>query len=322
MQAIVHETYGGPEVLELRAVDTPTPGDDRVLVRVHAASVNAYDWHMLTGLPYIGRLGEGLRKPKNTIPGVDVAGTVQAVGRNVTQFRPGDEVFGAANGSFAEYACARQENIVAKPNGLSFLHAATIPMAGTTALQALRNKGRVQAGQHVLINGAAGGVGTFAVQVAKALGAEVTGVCSTGNVDRVRSLGADHVIDYTVDDFASDARCYDVMIDNAGSRSLRDCRRALTRNGIYVIVGGQKKGRVLGPASGMLKAVVTFPFVSQKAAPMIAKYNQDDLQFLGQLVTDGKVTPVIEQSYQLSEVPEAIRRVGTGHAKGKLVVTI
>lgn len=322
MQAIVHETYGGPEVLELRAIDTPTPDDDRVLVRVHAASVNAYDWHMLTGLPYIGRLGEGLRRPKTQTPGVDVAGTVEAVGRNVTQFQPGDEVFGAANGSFAEYACARQENIVTKPKDITFELAAAIPMAGTTALQALRDKGRLQEGQHVLINGAAGGVGTFAVQIAKALGAEVTGVCSTANVDTVRSIGADHVIDYTVGDFASEPRQYDVMIDNAGSRSLSDCRRALTRNGIYVIVGGPKKGRVLGPARGMLKAVLTFPFVSQKAAPMIAKYKQDDLRFLGELVTAGKVTPVIEQSYQLSEVPEAIRRIGTGHAKGKLVVAI
>jgi NADPH:quinone reductase-like Zn-dependent oxidoreductase len=322
MQAIVHERYGGPEVLELRTVDKPTPDDDRVLVRVHAASVNAYDWHMLTGLPYIGRFGEGLRKPKTHIPGVDAAGTIEAVGRNVTRFRPGDEVFGAANGSLAEYACAREDYIVAKPKEMTCAQAAAIPMAGTTALQALRDKGRVKEGQHVLINGAAGGVGSFAVQIAKALGAEVTGVCSTGNVESVSSIGADHVIDYTVDDFARDGRRYDVMIDIAGSRSLSDCRKALTRDGIYVIVGGPKKGRVLGPASRMLTAVLTFPLVTQRCAPMIAKYTQDDLRILGEFVTSGRVTPVIERSYQLVEVPEAIRRIGSGHAKGKLVVAI
>lgn len=323
MQAITQDVYGPAEILQLRDIDVPVPDVDRpVLIRVRAASVNPYDWHMMTGLPYLARIGSGLRKPKHVVPGVDVAGVVEAVGPNVTQFKVGDEVFGAAKGSFAEYACARETTIAAKPNHVTFEQAAAIPIAGLTALQALRDKGGVQAGQHVLINGAAGGVGTFAVQIAKAFGAEVTGVCSTSNVDMVRSIGADLMIDYTAADFASGSQRYDVIIDNIGNRSLAECRKTLTRKGVYVIVGGPDKGNVLGPVTQLVAAKLTFLFATQKAAPLLAKHNHKDLLTLSELITSGKVTPVIDRTCTLSDVPAALRQIGAGHTRGKIVVAI
>jgi NADPH:quinone reductase-like Zn-dependent oxidoreductase len=321
MKALVQDVYG-PDVLELREIDVPTCDDDRVLVRVAAASVNPVDWHAMTGLPLITRPQEGLRRPKHRVRGVDVAGTIIAIGRDVTTFRVGDEVFGTARGSFAEFACAGPAFIVTKPESISFEHAAAIPVAALTALQALRDKGRLQRGQRVLINGAAGGVGTFAVQIAKALGAQVTAVCSAGNVEMVRSLGADEVIDYTTADFVMGGRRFDVMVDNVGNRSLAECRRVLERKGIYVVVGGPKKGRILGPARRMLSAVVTFPFTRQKAAPFVAKINPADLIVMAELVTSGQVTPVIERTYSLAEGADAMRYLGGGHAKGKLVITM
>ena len=323
MQAITQDVYGSADLLQLRDIDMPVPDVDRpVLIRVRAASVNPYDWHMMTGLPYLARIGSGLRKPKHVVPGVDVAGVVEAVGPNVTQFKVGDEVFGAAKGSFAECSCARETTIAAKPTNVTFEQAASMPIAGLTALQALRDKGALQAGQHVLINGAAGGVGTFAVQIAKAFAAEVTGVCSTSNVDMVRSIGADHVIDYTAEDFASGSQRYDVIIDNIGNRSLGEYRKTLTRKGVYVIVGGPDKGNLLGPVTQLVAAKLTFLFATQKAAPLLAKHNRDDLLTLSEMITSGKVTPVIDRTCTLSEVPAALQQISTGHTRGKIVVAI
>ncbi len=322
MHAIVHRRFGSPDVLQMDKVDRPTADDDHVLIRVHAASVNPLDWHLMTGTPYVTRLQAGMRRPKQLIAGTDVAGTVEAVGRNVTAFAPGDEVFGGAAGSFAEYACARATAIVAKPASLSFEQAAAVPVAALTALQALRDKGNLQPGQHVLINGAAGGVGTFAVQIAKALGAEVTGVCSAANVDMVRSIGADHVVDYTAADFASSGQRYDIMLDNVGNRSFADCRRVLSTRGVYVIVGGPKKGRVLGPLTRMLKAMAVFSLARQKAAPLMAQLNRpDDLRLLSDLLASGAVTPVIDRTFPLAETADAVRHIEGGHARGKIVIT-
>lgn len=321
MQAIVRHKYGSPDVLELKDIDKPVVDDDSVLVRVRAASVNPYDWHFMRGLPYIVRMGEGLRKPKSTISGVDVAGHVEAVGKNVTQFQPGDEVFGQRGGAFAEYVCAGEKNFVLKPANLTFEQAAAVPMAGFTALQGLRDKGQIQPGQRVLINGAAGGVGTFAVQIAKAFGAHVTGVCSTRNVDMVRSIGADQVVDYTQEDFTRSGQRYDLILDVAGNRSVSDVRRVLGSNGILVVVGGPK-GRWLGPLIRMLEALVLSRFVSQRMVPFLSKRSKDDLIFLKELIEAGKVTPVIDRTYPLSETPEAIRYLEEGHAQGKVVITV
>jgi NADPH:quinone reductase-like Zn-dependent oxidoreductase len=323
MQAVVHRRYGSPDVVELAAVEVPVIGDDQVLVRVHAVSVNPLDWHGLTGTPYVMRLQGGLRRPKQPVLGVDVAGTVEAVGAGVTRFRPGDEVFGGANGSFAELALSRERSLEIKPAEISFEQAAAIPVAGVTALQALRDKGHVQPGQHVLVNGAAGGVGTFAVQIAKALGAHVTGVCSTANVELVRSLGADHVIDYTRDDFARAERRYDVMIDNAGSRSLRSCKNVLSPHGVYVVVGGPKKGRLLGPLTRLAAAKVVFLTGGRTAAPFLAQLGHDgDLGALVELITSGKVTPVVDQVHPLADAAEALRQIGSGHTRGKVVLRV
>jgi NADPH:quinone reductase-like Zn-dependent oxidoreductase len=321
VKAIVRETYGPPDVLRLRDVPMPTTnGDDGVLVRVHAASANAGDWHLLRGTPLPFRLVAGLIKPKYKIIGNDIAGTVEAVGRNVTQFKPGDEVFGEVSrcgfGAYAEYVVARQTALALKPANLSFEEAASVPTAGCTALQGLR-KGNIQSAQKVLIHGASGGVGTFAVQIAKALGAEVTGVCSTKNVEMIRSIGADHVLDYTRADIASSGSRFDLILAINGDRSIWDYRRALTPTGRYVTSGGSNRQ--------LSEALFLGPLLSigeQKLGNLLAKPDASDLLVLKDLVETGKVRPVIERCYQLSEVPEAIRYLETGHASGKLVVTI
>jgi NADPH:quinone reductase-like Zn-dependent oxidoreductase len=325
MKAIVYCDYGLPN-LKLEDVEKPLPNDDQILVKVRAASVNPYDWHFIEGTPKIMRLmGVGLRKPKDTRLGVDFAGTVEAVGKNVTQFKPGDEVFGGRGGAFAEYVCVRGNRAVAlKPANLTFEQAASVNIAGITALQAIRDKGKVQPGQKVLINGASGGVGTFAVQIAKSLGADVTGVCSTRNVDLVRSLGADRVIDYTKEDFAKGAERYDVILDNVPNHSLSECRRILNPKGKYVMIGGggPNDSRWIGPFGRVIKAMVLSPFISQKMGMMMADMSQKDLTILGDLMQSGKVKPVIDRRYKLSEVPAAIAYLEEGHARGKVVITV
>ena len=277
----------------------------------------------MTGTPYVGRTQMGLRKPKSNKVGVDFAGTVEAVGRNVTQFRPGDDVFGGRDGAFAEYVCVREDRaVVPKPANVTFEQAAAVPVAGLTALQGLRDKGHIRPGQKVLINGASGGVGTFAVQIAKALGAEVTGVCSPRNVDLVRSLGADHVIDYTHEDFTRSDERYDLMLDIAGSRSWSECRRVLNPQAILVLIGAPKATRLIGPLGHIVKVSLAALRSSQKAVFFIAKFNKPDMMVLQELLEAGKVTPVIDRQYELSEVPEAFRYLGEGHAKGKVIITV
>lgn len=319
MKAIVYHRYGSPDVLELDEIDTPVPDDDQVLVRVRAASVNPLDWHGMRGEPYIMRLSEGLAKPKNPGLGADLAGRVEAIGKNVTQFQPGDEVFGMSVRTLAEYVRVAQEGLVLKPANLTFEQAAAVPVGAITALQGLRDKGQIQAGQKVLINGAAGGVGTFAVQIAKSFGAEVTGVCST-NVAMVRSIGADQVIDYTKEDFSKGGQLYDLILDCVGNRSLTALRRVLKSKGTLVLAGGVK-GRWIKPLLLPLRALLMSPFVSQKMVFFIAKRNKDDLLALKDLIETGRVTPVIDRSYPLSEVSEAIRYLEEGHAQGKVVIT-
>ena len=320
MRAIVGDRYGSPDVLELREIDKPDPTDDEVLVRVRAASLNPADWYGVTGRPYVARALMGLRKPKSNSVGADIAGTVEAVGKNVTQFRPGDEVFGRSK-AFAEYVCVG-EAVAPKPANLTFEEAASVPVAGITALQGLRDKGQLQPGQKVLINGASGGVGTFAVQIAKALGADVTGVCSTRNVDLVRSLGADHVIDYTHEDFTRSDRRYDLMLDVAGSRPWSACRRVLNPQATLVIVGAPKGNRLMGPLSRIVKVRLAALPSSQKAVFFIAKFNKPDLAVLRELLEAGKVTPVIDRRYELSDCAAAFRYLGEGHARGKIVITV
>jgi NADPH:quinone reductase-like Zn-dependent oxidoreductase len=324
MKALAYDKYGSPDVLELREIDKPVVTDDGLLVRIHAASVNPVDWHTLTGTPYLVRMQAGLRKPKSELLGVDFAGTVEEVGRAVKQFQPGDEVFGARSGSFAEYVCVREERaVVQKPADVSFEQAAAVPVAAISALQGLRDKGQIQQGQKVLINGASGGVGTFAVQLAKSFGAEVTGVCSTRNVDTVRSIGADHVIDYTQEDFTQGGERYDLMLDIAGSRSWSDYRRVLDEKATLVVVGGPKGNRWIGPLSQALKLRLSSIGGSRRVvAPFLAKMNREDLVVLQKLLEAGTVTPVIDKRYELSEVPEALRYLGEGHARGKIVVTV
>jgi NADPH:quinone reductase-like Zn-dependent oxidoreductase len=321
MKAIVYHEYGSPDVLKCEETDKPTIGDDEVLIRVRAASVNPLDWHLMRGEPYVIRAMSGLRKPKPTRPGVDLAGQVEAAGRNVTQFQPGDEVFGASTGAFAEYVCAGENKLVLKPANLTFQQAAAVPVAAISALQGLRDKGRIQPGQKVLINGAAGGVGTFAVQIAKSFGAHVTGVCSTRNVDLVRSIGADHVIDYTQEDFTQSGQRYDLVYDCVGNHSLSAFRRVMSPRGNYVMVGGPA-GRWIGPMDRALKALLLSLFVSQKLSMFLASTNKEDLVVLKELIEAKKVTPVIDRSYTLSEVPEAVRYSEEGHARGKVVITL
>jgi NADPH:quinone reductase-like Zn-dependent oxidoreductase len=322
MKATVYDRYGSPEVLELRDIDTPVVKDDQVLVKVHAASVNPLDWHNMRGVPYLMRAAGGLAKPKNTGLGADVAGRVEAAGRNVTQFQPGDEVFGMSIRTLAEYVCVSELGVVRKPANLTFEQAAAVPVAALTALQGLRDKGQLKPGQKVLVNGAAGGVGTFAVQIAKSFGAEVTGVCSTRNVDLVRSIGADQVIDYTQEDFTRTGQTYDLIFDAAGYRSLSDCRRVLSPNGILVMCGAGDGRSSLRIGARMLNALLLSRFGRQKFVSFMAKRNSDDLVVLSELIEAGKLMPVIDRRYPLSEVPDAIRYLEEGHARGKVVITV
>jgi NADPH:quinone reductase-like Zn-dependent oxidoreductase len=326
MKAVVRDRYGPPDVLELREVARPVPGDGGVLVRVRAASVNPYDWHLLRGEPSLVRLMTGLRRPKTPGAGADLAGVVEAVGTGVTRFRPGEEVFGHGEGSFAEFAVANEKHIASKPPSLTFEEAAAVPMAGCSALQSLRDKGQVQPGQKVLINGASGGVGTFAVQIARSFGAHVTGVCSARNADMVRSLGASHVVDYAREDFTRSGERYDVILDIADTHSTADYRRALTPTGTLVSLGAAGgPGEQDGTAAimfGTTKNLVTSRFISQNLRLFIAKPSHADLDALRELIEAGKVKVVIDRRYALTEVPEAIRYVETGHARGKVVIGV
>ena len=312
MKAIVYRSYGSPDVLRCEEVEKPAAGDDEVLIRIRAAAVNPLDRHLMRGV-YIARPMTGLRKPKVTRLGADLAGQVEAVGRNVTRFQPGDEVFGVSRGAFAEYVCADAGKLALKPANLTFEQAAAMPVAASSAWQGLR--ARIQPGQKVLINGAAGGVGTFAVQIAKSFGADVTGVCSTRNVDMVRSIGADQVIDYTREDFTQSGQRYDLILDSVANHSLLACRRVMSARGIYAVVGGKSLARVL-------TAPLLSPFVSQKVVLVRASINSEDLTILKELAEANKVTPVIDRCYALSEVPEAIRYLEGGHVRGKVVITL
>ena len=323
MKAIVYRCYGTPAVLKLEEIAKPTPADGRVLVKVHAASVNPLDWHYLQGKPYIMRAAAGVGKPNSILMGADFAGTVESVGKNVTRFKPGDEVFGDRDGAFAEYVSVRENGAMAlKPGNMTMEQAAAVPIAGLTALQALRDKGKIQAGQKVLINGASGGVGTFAVQIAKTYGAEVTGVCSTRNVEMVKSIGADHVIDYTKEDFTHGSEHYDLIIDNVGNHTLSELRHVLTPNGALVMVGGPSDNAWLGPLTGSVNAYFVARFVSQKLIFILADANQDDLNVLRDLMQAGKLIPVIDRRYTLAETAQAIGYLELGHAKGKVIVTV
>ncbi|TMK19377.1 MAG: NAD(P)-dependent alcohol dehydrogenase [Actinobacteria bacterium] len=322
MKAIVQGSYGSADVLELRDIDIPVVGDHDVLVRVHAAGVDIGVWHVMAGKPYLLRvIGFGLRKPKVPLRGRDVAGVVEAMGKNVTRFQPGDEVFGTADGSFAEYASAPEARLARKPANLTFEQAAAVPISGGTALQGLR-KGDIQSGQEVLIVGASGGVGSFAVQLAKTFGAKVTGVSSTAKMDFVRSLGADDVIDYTHEDFADGTRQWDLVLDTGGRRSLSDLRRALTPKGTLVIVGGEGGGNVLGGFDRNIRSGLASKFVSQRLTMLTSKERGEDFEALRELIEAGKVTPVIDRIYPLNEAPEAIRYLQEGHARGKIVLTV
>jgi 2-desacetyl-2-hydroxyethyl bacteriochlorophyllide A dehydrogenase len=323
VKAIVQDTYGSTDALELRDLDKPEPADDEVLVRVRAAGVSRGVWHLMTGLPYAVRIaGYGLRAPKTPVPGTDLAGVVEAVGKDVTRFQIGDEVFGIGKGAFAEYACAPENKLATKPANSTFDQAAAVPVSGLTALQALRDHGRVAPGQKVLIIGASGGVGTFAVQLAVAFGAEATAVCGTTKTDLVHSLGADHVIDYTREDFADGKQRYDMILDIGGNSSLSRLRQALAPKGTLVIVGGETRGRWLGGADRQLRAVLMSGFVGQKLKTFICKENHEDLTVLKELIESGKVTPVVDRTYPLTEAPEAIHYLELGHARGKIVVTL
>jgi NADPH:quinone reductase-like Zn-dependent oxidoreductase len=323
MKAIVQEGYGSADVLEFRDIEDPVVGEDDVLVRVRAAGCGPDVWHLMTGLPYFVRLMPGFRKLKAGVRGRDVAGTVEAAGASVTGFRPGDEVMGIAEGSFAELAIARPDKLVPKPAGLTFEQGAALPISGLTALQAIRDVGKVQPGQTVLVIGAAGGVGTLTVQVAKAFGAEVTGVCSTSKIDLVRSIGADEVIDYTREDFADGSRRWDVIVDTAGRRPLSMLRRALSPHGTLGIVGGEGGGRWTGGFfRQMLRAPLLSLFSGQKLRPVVSKENHEDLRALAALVEAGKVAPVVGRTYPLVEAADAIRELERGHARGKVVVTV
>jgi len=319
MKAIVQDRYGSAEVLDARNIEKPEIGDGDVLIRVRAASVHVGDWILMTGSPFVMRIATGLRKPKARVPGTDVAGTVEAIGKDVKRLRPGDEVFGWCEGAFAECASASENHFLPKPANLTFEEAAAVGVSASTALQLLRDDGKVQPGQKVLVTGASGGVGTFAVQVAKALGAEVTGVTSTKNVDLVRSIGADHVIDYTREDYTKGAERYDLILDNVGNHSMARTRRALAPTGTLISNGGGHAGGKLGRT---LRTMLVAMFVRQQAGPTIKSQNRDDLVMLKELVEAGKITPVIDGTYPLTEIRNAIGRVATGHARGTVVITV
>lgn len=321
-KAIVYRCYGSPDVLEYADVEKPTPQDNEVLVRIRAASVNPLDWHYMRGSPYIMRLMSGLGSPTDTSLGVDFAGTVESVGSKVTRFKPGDEVFGGRTGAFAEYVTVPEDRaLVLKPADVTFEQAASSPIAGVTALQALRDQGKLQPGQKVLINGASGGVGTFAVQIAKSMGAEVTGVCSTRNVDMVRSIGADHVIDYKKENYTESGQRYDLIIDMVGNHSLLANRKVLEPEGRLVMVGGAK-GNWIAPLKGPVKALLLSPFVEQELVTILAQLNKDDLARLADLMQAGTLSPVIDRRYRLREVPDAIRYSEEGRARGKIIISL
>ncbi len=319
MKAITQDRYGSPEVLAARDIDRPDISDDEVLLRVHAASIHIGDWVLMTGVPYVMRLGTGLGRPKHRVPGTDVAGTVEAVGTHVKDLRPGDEVFGWCAGAFAEYAAAPEDQLVKKPANLSFQQASAVGVSATTALQLLRDNAKVQAGHRVLINGASGGVGTFAVQIAKAFGAEVTGVCSTRNVALVSSIGAHHVIDYTLEDFRLGTERYDLILDNVGDRSMSDTRRALTPTGMLISNGG---GHASGKLGRVIRASLASMVARQQARPSVKSQNRADLVALKDLVEAGKVTPVIGGTYPMTETATAIAHVAAGHARGTVVIAV
>jgi len=323
MKAIVQPCYGAPAVLRLEDIAKPTPVDNRMIVKVRAASANPYDWHMLRGEPYIMRAMTGIGTPDDTRFGVDFAGTVESVGKNVSKFKPGDEVFGGRTGAFAQYvSVAESGSLAMKPTNMTFEQAAAAPMAAITALQALRDEGKVRSGQSVLINGASGGVGTFAVQIAKAYGAKVTGVCSTRNAAMVRAIGADEVIDYTQEDFTRGGQRYDLIVDTVGSHSIAEYRRVLTPRGTLVMVGSQDKGHWIGAMSALIGVWVTAPFASQKLAGLMADLDPKDMDILRELMQSGKVTPVIDRRYTLQEASEAIGYVEQGHSHGKVVIAV
>ncbi|MFJ9550624.1 NAD(P)-dependent alcohol dehydrogenase [Streptomyces erythrochromogenes] len=323
MKAIVQDGYGPPEVLRVEEVDRPVPGRGEVLVRVRAAGVDQGVWHLMAGLPYALRPVFGLRAPRVRIPGMDLAGLVEAVGPDVTRVRPGDEVYGSCTGSFAEYACAKEDSLAPKPAGLGFEEAATVPVSAVTALKALRESGRVRAGQSVLVLGASGGVGTYAVQLAKAFGAHVTGVCSTAKTDLVRSIGADEVVDYTAEDPVDGSRRYDLILDIAGNRPLSRLRRALTARGTLVIVGGEAGGRWIGGNERQLGALLLSPFVGQRLLPLaVMEQHHSDLETLTELIEAGAVTPVVDRTYPLAEVPDAIRHLRGGQVRGKIAIRL
>jgi NADPH:quinone reductase-like Zn-dependent oxidoreductase len=322
MKAIVQDAYGSADLLELRDIERPVPGDDEVLVEVRAAGCGPEVWHLMTGKPYVARVALGLRKPRNPVRGWDGAGRVEAVGAKVTGFMVGDEVFGNCEGSFAEYACARADKIALKPANLTFEQAAALPVSGMTALQALSGRSRPQPGQQVLVIGASGGVGTYAVQLATMYGAEVTGVCGPAGADLVRSLGATHVIDYTREDIADSRHRYDVIVDNAGLRPLPVLRRVLTPRGTLVIVGGEGGSGFLGGMSRGLRAVLLSPFIAQNLRNLVSLSRQEDLLTLKDLAEQGRITPAIDRAYPLGEAPEALRHLRDGHPRGKLVITV
>jgi NADPH:quinone reductase-like Zn-dependent oxidoreductase len=321
MRAILHERYGRPDVLEVRDVDKPAIGDDQVLVRVHASSVNPVEWYGVSG-PYFARFGNGMRRPKDQTVGADLAGTVEAVGRDVTSLEPGDEVFGTSGASWAEFTLAREERLAKKPANLTFEEAAAVPVAGITALQALRDEGHVQPGQKVLVNGASGGVGTFAVQLAKTFGAEVTAVCSTRNVEQARSLGADRVIDYTKEDFTELGVKHDLMLDIAGSRSFLEARKVLTPEATFVLVGGRMTYRGLGPLPHVGATILKSRFRSQTVTFFVAKITTADLTFLADLLESGRVRAIIDRTYAVQDAPAALAYLGEGHARAKVVITV
>ena len=321
MQAIIQKEYGTADVLRVAEIDRPVIEADQVLVQVQAAGLDRGTWHLMAGMPYAARLAVGLRTPKNAVPGLDVAGVVVAVGSKVTRFQPGDEVFGISKGSFAEFAAAREDKLARKPSNLTFEQAAAVPVSGMTALRGLCDVGRLEEGQKVLIVGASGGVGSYAVQIAKALGAEVTGVCSTGKLDLVRSIGADHVIDYSQEDFADGDKQYDLILDIGGNSTLSRLRRALTPKGTLVIVGGEDRGRWIG-MDRQLRALALSPFVGQRLTILGPKEHYTVLERLTELIEDGQVVPVVEQTYPLSEMPDAMRDLRAGRARGKLVITV
>jgi len=323
MQAVVQHEYGSADVLRVEEIDRPTISADEVLIRVHAAGLDRGTWHFMAGMPYLFRLmGPGVRTPKNPVLGLDVAGTVVAVGADVTRFAVGDEVFGISKGSFAEYAAAREDKLARKPANLSFDQAAAVPISGLTALQSLLDVGRLEAGRHVLIVGASGGVGSYAVQIAKASGAEVTGVCSTAKVDLVRSIGADHVLDYTRDDFAAGPQRYDLILDIGGNAPLRRLRRALAPSGTLVLVGGEDGDRWTGGMGRQLRAIALSPFVRQRLTMKTPKEHYADLERLARLLESGELTPTIDKTYPLDQAPNAMRHLQAGQARGKIVITV